>query len=996
MSGESSPSSRRKAATQSAAPTSSASPNPTSLNTSGSSIPRGSGVGSSSPGQDKKKKRGSTPKQSASTPTETHRTNGNSSEENPYDSTSTSEPEVGNGGGSSDGGALPVSSSIHHRAKLNRRSSSSLSASGDNSSPSRRPSSKTQSSSSKSTTTSTSLSSGKRHRTKPSKDAAQDSAATDSVVEFYMQGDDPMAHSLEWDSATSDSDSSAVSGRTPSPHTTHITANPAVPRLRRASSAAQGPVPSHASPSKSPRRDHSSRSLKSPREKDALGAADPLEEDGLVSSLSSLSLDDSSGNSGNASPASVINAFLEELGLGGGVSPLPASASHEVFFKESGDSAAVQSSAEQQPTPSSQISHATVGGLMSLLANPQSFQDKSFIDTFILSYEYFMDSPTFLKRLMGLYFVPQSSGGTSPTDDPAAQQQQRLFFQLRVINVLKKLIETRYFALRRDKRCYQLLRSFLRVLLKCGDDREKSLVAALRQSMKQNGEFFRAADNPNTSGTDSQSSSLNETSSNSSQTSAASSATAALVSNPGIPFSLGPQKTLLDYTHKDLARHLTLIEFEFWSSIKLDEFYHTAFSSKEKDKLAPNVNRFIKRFNDVSAWVASSVVLAPKKKQRVAVLTRLIQIMDELRRIRNFNGMMAFFSALSLGAIQRLKKTWKEVPSKVMQLWTSASKFMDSSGGYKVYKEFIHIADPPTIPYMGFILRDLDFAEEFPTWVARDGRPDEDASSSSDTETRTKSSKSSASKNSPTKTKKVEDPSHLGRTGANKYVNWTKMQWLAQCFGDTLRFQRTKFPFEEVKEMAEFVGDLSRHSWFLSDAELNEMSRNIEPEPNDAAVVAAALQPPDGSTGSSPNSPSSKPKDKSARTAKKKEKKIPQYEDLIRDPQLFSDFRKHLESRFNSENLLFWESVYKFKTTVDFTDALEVKRRADEILHKFVTGTAENSRYMVGLNSSVSRDIKRQVDKGDITPIIFDRAVDEVEHVTLRPAFQDMLRAMGH
>jgi hypothetical protein len=740
--------------------------------------------------------------------------------------------------------------------------------------------------------------------------------------------------------------------------------------------------------------------LKSPREKESLGAADPLEDDSLVSSLTSLSLDDSSNN-GSTSPASVVNSFLEEeLGLGGGVSPLPASASHEVYFKESGESTAVQSSAEQQPTPSSQISHATVGGLMSLLANPQSFQDKSFIDTFILSYEYFMDGSTFLKRLMGLYFVPQSSGGASPADDPAAQQQQRLFFQLRVINVLKKLIETRYFALRRDKRCYQLLRNFLRVLLKSGDDREKSLVVALRQSMKQNGEFFRAADNPSAPGMDSQSGSSSpyETNSNSSQTSAASSATAALVPSPGIPFSLGPQKTLLDYTHKDLARHLTLIEFEFWCSIKLEEFYHTAFSSKEKDKLAPNVNRFIKRFNDVSAWVASSVVLAPKKKQRVAVLTRLIQIMDELRRIRNFNGMMAFFSALSLGAIQRLKKTWKEVPSKVMQLWASASKFMDSSGGYKQYKEFIHIADPPTIPYMGFILRDLDFAEEFPTWVARDGRPDEDASSSSEsreTESRTKSSKSS-SKSSPSKSKKAEDPSHLGRSGANKYVNWTKMQWLAQCFGDTLRFQRTKFPFEEVKEMSEFVGDLSRHSWFLSDAELNEMSRNIEPEPNDAAVVAAALQPPEGGSNSSPNSPASKPKDKSAKIVKKKEKKVPQYEDLIRDPQLFSDFRKHLESRFNSENLLFWESVYKFKTTVDFTDALEVRRRADEILHKFVTGTTENSRYMVGLNSSVSRDIKRQVDKGDITPIIFDRAVDEVEHVTLRPAFQDMLRVLGH
>lgn len=964
----------------------------------------------SSAAQDKKKKRNSAPKK-AHSPDATR--NGNSSEDAPYDSPSTSEPEGGsydgvvNSSGPTVGGSTGTTKAAPsddrpapslHRSKLSRRSSSSLSASGDNYSPTRR-------ATSKSTKSAGSPAASAR---KLGRQKTTDSAA-DSVVEFYAQGsfDDPMSQSLEWDSATSDSDTSSV-GRAPSPQSSQLASAPSsVPRLRRASSAAQGPVSSPTS-AKSPRREASARGLRSPRgDKEVIGAPDPLEDD-LASSISSLSLDESSsGFSSSVTPAATIAAFLEELGLGHGAAPLPASASQEVVFKDSNadsvsSSASATPSTMEQPTSASQISHATVGGLMSLLANPQSFQDKSFIDTFILSYEYFMDSPTFLRRLMGLYFLPlQQAQQPASTTDDAAAQQQRVFFQLRVINVLKKLIETRYFALRRDKRCYQLLRNFLRVMLRCGDDRERSLVAALRQSMKQNAEFIRAADKDTPSGPDS-GSSLSPSNSDSSLSisSAASSATSGLsTSNPGLPFSLGPQKTLLDYSQKELAKHLTLIEFEFWSAIKLEEFYHTSFSSKEKDKLAPNVNRFIKRFNDVSAWVASSVVLAPKKKQRVAVLTRLIQILDELKRIRNFSGMMAFFSALSLGAIQRLKKTWKEVPSKVMQLWTAASKFMDSSGGYKVYKDFIHVADPPAIPYMGFILRDLDFAEEFPTWVARDGRLDEDASSSSEEQPRTaKSSKSLVAK-SPSKSRKSEEAdvaaSALGRSGTNKFVNWTKMQWLAQCFGDTLRFQRTRFPFDESKEIAEFVGDLSRHSWFLSDAELNEMSRNIEPEPNDAAVVAAALQPPE--SGSAPGSPAGKLREKSSKSAKKsKEKKVPQYEDLIRDPQLFTDFRKHLESRFNSENLLFWESVYKFKTTVDFTDAIEVRRRADEILGKFVTGTAENSRFMVGLNSSVSRDIKRLVDRGEVTPIIFDRAVDEVEHVTLRPAFQDMLRTMGH
>jgi hypothetical protein len=505
----------------------------------------------------------------------------------------------------------------------------------------------------------------------------------------------------------------------------------------------------------------------------------------------------------------------------------------------------------------------------------------------------------------------------------------------------------------------------------------------------------------------------------------------------------------------------------------MDEFYHAVFAGKDKDKLAPNIARYIKRFNDVSAWVASSIVLAPKKKQRANILSKFIQVMDELRRIRNFNGMMAFYSALNLGAIQRLKKTWREVPSKVMSVYNAVAKFMDSAQNYKTYKDFLRVADPPSIPYMGFILSDLVYSEEYSTWYEVDtaalaespallaaylvppstltntgttnptttatdsapplgsnnngleGSDDSDAvdaqqptlplipysdSPSSPHDNATDSGltnsliEDSVGGDSPATSDRDRGDSSAGLQipSSPRYVSWAKMSLLASSFGDILRFQRTRFNFLEVKEIAEYVCDLTKHSWSLSDNELNEMSKNIEPDgsgPIDGStgpdyVDGVRSQLSNSSLSSSSNSIDSPSKNKGKKRGTNTVKKVVVYEDLPRDPALFDDFRKHLVSRFNSENLLFWEAVYKFKSQSNFNDYPEVKKRAEEIVAKFITGKLHNSEFVVGINPTVSREIRKTMDADEITPILFDRALEEVEHVTLKPSFNEYLKTI--
>lgn len=234
-------------------------------------------------------------------------------------------------------------------------------------------------------------------------------------------------------------------------------------------------------------------------------------------------------------------------------------------------------------------------------------------------------------------------------------------------------------------------------------------------------------------------------------------------------------KLILEYNPTEFARQNTLRDYALFHNINLEELYHTRFNDK---KLAPGVTALIERFNFVTSWVASSILSIPKFKTRVAVLTKHIQIMDELRKLKNFHGMMAFYSALNINAVSRLKKTWKEVGSKHRDTFNNAQKFFDNSQDFKTYRSYLKSVDPPCIPYFGFILSDLVFTEEFPTFIEEDGQ---------------------------------------------KYVNWKKMCNIANFFIDVLRFQRTKYNLVEAPSF-----DLK--SWNIDETGMIRLSLNLEPD----------------------------------------------------------------------------------------------------------------------------------------------------------------------
>lgn len=100
------------------------------------------------------------------------------------------------------------------------------------------------------------------------------------------------------------------------------------------------------------------------------------------------------------------------------------------------------------------------------------FKDKNFINTYILTHQYFIESPELLRRLIDFYHNP----------GPHITEEQLPFYKMRIINVLKKLIEFRYYDLKSDKQFCTYLNEFVSKL-KQGEESERTITKLLESSM---------------------------------------------------------------------------------------------------------------------------------------------------------------------------------------------------------------------------------------------------------------------------------------------------------------------------------------------------------------------------------------------------------------------------------------------------------------------------------------------------------------------------------
>ncbi|KAF2490131.1 ras GEF [Lophium mytilinum] len=171
----------------------------------------------------------------------------------------------------------------------------------------------------------------------------------------------------------------------------------------------------------------------------------------------------------------------------------------------------------------------------------------------------------------------------------------------------------------------------------------------------------------------------------------------------------------LDIDATEFARQLTIIESRLYGKVRPTECLKKTWQKKlapgEPDP-ASNVKALILHSNQLTNWVAQMILTQQDVKRRVIVIKHFVNVADKCRTLNNFSTLTSIISAFGTAPIHRLNRTWQAVNARSMTTLESMRKLMGTPKNFAEYRDTLHKANPPCIPFFGVYLTDLTFIED--------------------------------------------------------------------------------------------------------------------------------------------------------------------------------------------------------------------------------------------------------------------------------------------
>ncbi|KAI0386210.1 ras GEF [Hypomontagnella monticulosa] len=334
---------------------------------------------------------------------------------------------------------------------------------------------------------------------------------------------------------------------------------------------------------------------------------------------------------------------------------------------------------------------AVKGGSLLALVEQLTRHDKSdfsFNNTFLLTYRSFTTARELFELLVKRFNIQPPEGLSNPDYEIWRDRKQKLI-RFRVVNIIKSWFENFWMEEPNDE-TRQLIRdvyAFARDTVKSTETPgANNLMAVLDQRL---------------SGKDISSKRMIQTFANN-------------VPPPIMPKNMKKLK-FLDIDVTEFARQLTIIESKLYGKIKPTECLNKTWQKKVGDneaEPAPNVKALILHSNQMTNWVAEMILAQMDVKKRVIVIKHFVSVADKCRSLNNFSTLTSIISALGTAPIARLKRTWDQVPARTQAVLETMRRLMASTKNFGEYREALHAANPPCIPFFGVYLTDLTFIED--------------------------------------------------------------------------------------------------------------------------------------------------------------------------------------------------------------------------------------------------------------------------------------------
>ncbi|CAG8538477.1 12148_t:CDS:10 [Acaulospora morrowiae] len=436
---------------------------------------------------------------------------------------------------------------------------------------------------------------------------------------------------------------------------------------------------------------------------------------------------------------------------------------------------------------SPQIRASTLENLISRLAD-ENEQDNEFIDCFVLSHVFFTSSKEFLESMIMKFTNNQ---GTLSTDTEA----QTSSIQQKVLTVLDRWISLQPQNFQIEPELRNKLQEFLTDGVSNAGfrtDAEKiqkklsdipNIPSSLPLQQQQNTKDFSA--NPQKS----------------------------LQKNS----TLYDSSPLLEFSSKNIAKYLTLMDFNALKSITFFDFITVWWRKRQAFETdgSPNVamqdqqfgleeNRldaFTRRSNMLSHWIAHEICSLKTVKARRTILHKFIEAAKYCLEWNNFHTAMFIALALNSRPVRRLEKTWETLSHQALLNLQSIEELIDSSGNMRKYRTTLAQATPPIVPFFATFLKDITFIMEgnntfLPTGHKREKQFRTSSMSTTPTlEHNIESQELSARSSTPT-SEPHSDTSNTLFKEPQPLINFEKFLLLKKNVYNITRYTSKSYPFE--------------------------------------------------------------------------------------------------------------------------------------------------------------------------------------------------------
>ncbi|KAL2368038.1 hypothetical protein RJ035_002368 [Blastomyces gilchristii] len=422
----------------------------------------------------------------------------------------------------------------------------------------------------------------------------------------------------------------------------------------------------------------------------------------------------------------------------------------EVFYDNKGD----------VPT----LKCGTLAGLVEHLTRHDKL-DTSFNATFLLTYRSFTTASELFEMLVHR-FTLQPPYGLDKADLQTWTEQKQVPIRIRVVNIMKNWFENYWMEPNDDVNIRLLQRVYAFVKDSVGKTKtpgSQQLLSLIEQRMR---------------GQDTSAKRLVPTISGNAPPSI-------------LPKNMKKLK-FLDIDPMEFARQLTIIESRLYAKIKPTECLNKTWQKKlapDEPDPAANVKALILHSNQLTNWVAEMILHQQDVKRRVVVIKHFVLIAERCRSMNNYSTLTSIISALGTAPIHRLSRTWAQVSARISAVLENMRRLMASTKNFGEYREALHLANPPCIPFFGVYLTDLTFIE--------DGIPS-------------------------------LTQSHL--------INFNKRAKTAEVIRDIQQYQNAPYPFHPVPELQDYV--LSNMQAAGDVHEMYERSLEIEPREREDEKIA--------------------------------------------------------------------------------------------------------------------------------------------------------------